>query len=568
VRFRLFFPLLCALATLWSSLSGAEPVSLALEHDNALGLSTGYLKEQDRRLDLADAVARFRAGEFTPGGTPVLNFGIGSRPVWVHFSVDNPTGRPIVRRLSIENSWQDSVEVHVQQQGRTLANYRLGDGKPFAQRPVDSRYFVFDQVFDPGVSDVYLRIETPDPMVVPIYLMSPDAARMREVRQEHSYGLVYGFLFALMAYNATLFASLRSSRYLLYSLYLGMFVVMNFAYTGHGYASIWPMSVKWQQWSNPILMCLYGFSGLLFATRFLDTRENFPTIHKAVLGFCAVVAALLAAAVLSGSQLLALIVAFVFAFLFSNVMLFLGVVAVHAGQKPARYFLIAAIAAMVGAVLTTLSVSGFIPYNAWTFRAVEFGMLLDATLLALALAYQFRVVQEDKIRAEQLAHLDPLTGLNNRRAIYDKTASLWSMALRNRRHASVMLIDIDLFKNINDTHGHAHGDQVLVAIAEKLRKSIREGDVLARWGGEEFIVYLPETSPQEARVLAERLRGEIADIRVSHATGETAVTASVGVAPKESHHATLDSLIAAADKFLYQSKQQGRNRVTCGFASE
>jgi diguanylate cyclase (GGDEF)-like protein len=109
---------------------------------------------------------------------------------------------------------------------------------------------------------------------------------------------------------------------------------------------------------------------------------------------------------------------------------------------------------------------------------------------------------------------------------------------------------------------------VLVAIAEKLRKSIREGDVLARWGGEEFIVYLPETSPQEARVLAERLRGEIADIRVSHATGETAVTASVGVAPKESHHATLDSLIAAADKFLYQSKQQGRNRVTCGFASE
>jgi diguanylate cyclase (GGDEF)-like protein len=190
------------------------------------------------------------------------------------------------------------------------------------------------------------------------------------------------------------------------------------------------------------------------------------------------------------------------------------------------------------------------------------GMLVDATLLALALAYQFRVGQEEKIRAEQLAQQDPLTGLNNRRAIYDKTASLWSTALRNQRNAAVMLIDLDLFKQINDEHGHAHGDQVLVAIAEKLRTTIREGDVLARWGGEEFIVFLPETNHQEAMLLAERLRAEIADIRVPHATGETSVTASIGVAAKENRHITLDALIASADACLYQSKQMGRNRVT------
>jgi diguanylate cyclase (GGDEF)-like protein len=562
VRFRTFFPLLCVLTLLWSTLAAAAPLSLAVEHDNAIGLSTGYLKEQDGRLDLADAVARFRAGEFTPGASTAMNFGIGSKPVWIHFSVDNPTGRPIERRLSIENSWLDSVEVHVQHQGRTVDYLHLGDAKLFAQRPVDSRFFVFDQVFDPGVSDVYLRIETPDPMVVPIHLMSPDAARIRELRQEHSYGLVYGFLFALMAYNAMLYASLRSSRYLFYALYLAMFVAMNVAYTGHGYASVWPMSLRWQQWSNPILMCFYGFSGLLFALRFLDTRENFPRVHKAVWGFCGAVAVLLGAAVLSGSQLYALLIAFIFVFLFSNVMLFLGVMAVHAGQKPARYFLIASVTAMLGAVLTTLSVSGFIPYNDWTFRAVEIGMLLDATLLALALAYQFRVGQEEKTHAEQLAQQDPLTGLNNRRAIYDKTASLWSTAIRNQRNAAVMLIDLDLFKQINDNHGHAHGDKMLVAIAEKLKKTIREGDVLARWGGEEFIVFLPGTSHQEAMLLAERLRAEIAEVRVSHATGDTSVTASIGVAAKESTHTTLDALIASADGCLYQSKQLGRNRVT------
>jgi diguanylate cyclase (GGDEF)-like protein len=315
-------------------------------------------------------------------------------------------------------------------------------------------------------------------------------------------------------------------------------------------------------------MVLYGLSGLVFAVRFLDLRVYFPRVRRAVIGFGATFATLLAAAVLLGSQKYALLAAFSFAFLFSIVMLLLGVVAVRAGQKPAKYFLLAALAAMVGALLTTLSVWGFIPHNVWTFRAVEIGMLVDATLLALALAYQLRVGQEERIRAERLAQLDPLTGLNNRRAFYDKTSPLWSQALRHGHATSVMLLDIDLFKKINDAHGHAHGDAVLKATAAILRQSIRLGDVLARWGGEEFIVFLPETDQAEATMLAERLRVAIAGMRVPHETGASAVTASFGIAQRTPDHLTLDALIAAADECLYQSKQQGRNRVTAGLVGQ
>lgn len=555
-------------ALLWSPLVSAQDVSLALEHENAIGLSAGYLKEQDSRLDLADVVARFRAGWFAQGESPVLNFGIGAKPVWIHFSVNNPTGAPVGRRLSVETAWLDSVEITIQQQGRTVASYQLGDGKPFAQRPVDSRFFALDHVFKPGISDVYLRIATPDPMVVPIYLTSADGARHKEAQQSYSYGFVYGFLLALIAYNAMLFASLRSTRNLYYALYLGMFVALNMTYTGHAFAWLWPDSVKWQLWSHPVLMYGYALSGLFFATRFLDTRENFPRLHKAVLGFSVGTGLLLLAAVIVGSQLYALLIAFNFTLLFSSVMFFLGVVAAYSGQKAARYFLLAAIATVVGSVLTTLSVWGFIQHTLWAFRAVEIGMLADATLLALALANQFRMVQAERIRAEELAQLDPLTGLNNRRAFYDKTAAPWSTAIRNQREVSVMLLDIDLFKEVNDTFGHPFGDQVLVAIAQKLKKSIRQGDVLARWGGEEFIVFMPETNPQEATLLAERLRTEIASIRLAHAKGEITVTASFGVAQRASQHVTLDALIASADQFLYQSKQQGRNRVTCGFIEQ
>lgn len=540
----------------------AQPLSAVLDHESAIGLSTEFLKEQDGRLTLPAAIAAYQAGQFSPGNSPVLNFGIGSKPAWIHFSVGNPTAAPLQKRLSIEIAWLDQVEVYVQYRGRTVERYRAGDTLPFAQRPVDSRYFVFDHAFEPGTSDVFIRLETPDPMVAPIYLLSPETSRLRQMQQEFSYGIVYGFLLALMAYNAILFASLRSSRYLYYALYLAMFVAMNVAYTGHGFAWFWPDSTTWQQWSNPVLMFLYGVSGLQFAIRFLDLQVYFPRVRKAVIGFCVIFGILLAAAILLDSQKYALLDAFVFAFLFSSIMLLLGIISVRTGQKPAQYFLIAALSAMVGALLTTLSVWGFIPHNSWTFRAVEIGMQLDATLLALALAYQLRVGQEERLRAERLAQMDPLTGLNNRRAFYDKTGALWSHAIRHGHPTSVMLLDIDLFKQVNDAYGHAHGDEVLKATAAILRQSIRLGDVLARWGGEEFIVFLPETDREEATKLAERLRAAIAGMRVPNEAGASAVTASFGIAQRMLPQLTLDALIACADDCLYQSKQQGRNRVT------
>lgn len=550
------------LVWLGSAPVAAQPLSAVLDHESAIGLSTEFLKEQDGRLTLPAAIAAYQAGQFSPGNSPVLNFGIGSKPAWIHFAVDNPTAAPLQKRLSIEIAWLDQVEVYVQYRGRTVERYRAGDTLPFAQRPVDSRYFVFDHTFEPGTSDVYIRLETPDPMVAPIYLLSPETSLLRQMQQEFSYGIVYGFLLALMAYNAILFASLRSSRYLYYALYLAMFVAMNVAYTGHGFAWFWPDSTTWQQWSNPVLMFLYGVSGLLFAIRFLDLQVYFPRVRKAVIGFCVIFGILLATAILLDSQKYALLDAFVFAFLFSSIMLLLGIISVRTGQKPAQYFLIAALSAMVGALLTTLSVWGFIPHNSWTFRAVEIGMQLDATLLALALAYQLRVGQEERLRAERLAQMDPLTGLNNRRAFYDKTGALWSHAIRHGHPTSVMLLDIDLFKQVNDAYGHAHGDEVLKATAAILRQSIRLGDVLARWGGEEFIVFLPETDRDEATKLAERLRTAIAGMRVPNEAGASAVTASFGIAQRTPLQLTLDALIACADDCLYQSKQRGRNRVT------
>ncbi len=106
--------------------------------------------------------------------------------------------------------------------------------------------------------------------------------------------------------------------------------------------------MNWPQWSNPILVVLYGVSGLLFAVRFLDLRLHFPQVRQAVLAYCALPCVLLAAAMLAGSQKYALLISFTFVFLFTGIMLLLDVMLVRAGQKPAKYFLIATITASFG----------------------------------------------------------------------------------------------------------------------------------------------------------------------------------------------------------------------------
>ncbi len=564
MKHSLMLPLFLLLALL-SSGARAEPggiLRLDPPRTEALGRYADYLMETGGRLSLEQAVAAYAAGRFHPSRRAIPTFGIGPRPVWLHFRVLNPDSRPLPRRLSVETAWLDQVDVYFLHGGHTEASYHTGDLLPFPSRPVDSRYFVFDHDFAPGLGDLYVRVATADPMVLPIRLMSPAQATSRAQAENYGYGFLYGFAFALLAYNAMLFAGLRDARYILYSLYLGMFLLMNIAYTGHGFAWFWPEQTLWAQWSKPLFMVLFGISGLAFALRFLDMRRHFPRVRKAVIAFMAVTFLLLLAAIVADDQRLALLIAFTFVVLFTVTMLAMGALCLRSGQKPARYFLLAAISAMVGTAVTALAVWGFIPSNVWTYHSVDVGILLDATLLALALTYQFRVGQREKLQAEQLAKLDPLTGADNRRAFYDKATPIWNVTLRHGHPLAVVLLDIDRFKRINDRHGHGCGDDVLVETARVLGKSIRQQDLMARWGGEEFILLLPETGLAEAAALAERVRKAIAEIALQRGDAEIRVTASFGVAQREERHHSLDTLISSADKHLYQAKASGRDRVT------
>lgn len=189
----------------------------------------------------------------------------------------------------------------------------------------------------------------------------------------------------------------------------------------------------------------------------------------------------------------------------------------------------------------------------------------------------FLLTQRDRLHTQQLAwanhqlkelsYTDPLTGLANRRSFQDALKRLWNEAHRSGLPLSILMIDIDHFKDFNDTQGHGAGDKCLRKVAQAMQLCVRvEKDSLARYGGEEFIAVVPGTSPEAAMQIAERLRGAVEDLQIPHPSSPlgSCVTACVGVATTiDASTVTegVDTVLRAADFALYVAKSKGRNCV-------
>jgi diguanylate cyclase (GGDEF)-like protein len=196
--------------------------------------------------------------------------------------------------------------------------------------------------------------------------------------------------------------------------------------------------------------------------------------------------------------------------------------------------------------------------NAAYIRVVEAGLLALLALMLLTLVLARPLLRTFRWTEEQAseARIDSLTGLANRRALEEILAAEISRAQRFAHQLAVVLLDLDRFKEINDSFGHAAGDVMLRAVSRLLTSLARQGDTVSRWGGEEFVVVLPETDLAGAQRFAERLRRTIE----AHTIGEMQTSASCGVAtmlPEDS----VEELLGAADQALYQAKSNGRNRT-------
>lgn len=185
-------------------------------------------------------------------------------------------------------------------------------------------------------------------------------------------------------------------------------------------------------------------------------------------------------------------------------------------------------------------------------------MVLGACLI---LMYMWFFAAERWSDLALTACLDPLTGILNRRAIDEGARREISRARRTASPLALLMIDIDHFKRVNDAYGHRGGDHALISFVASLQTGLRQIDLLGRIGGEEFVIFLPNTNADEAAILAERLRAAVEDATPSFEGQEIRLTMTTGVTQLMPHEETWEGMLARADEALYRGKQAGRNRV-------
>ncbi|HVR49350.1 MAG TPA: diguanylate cyclase [Pseudorhodoferax sp.] len=562
------------------------------------------LEDPTGRLTLAqvrDAQDADTGPHFEASARGLSSFGFTAAAYWFRFTLDNPGPEALQRLLVLRTNWLDTVDLYAQGADGQWVHRRFGDTLPFAARVYDTPQFLMDLALPPGQHRYYLRVTSAQAFMTPVELWEPQAFHDSDRLWSAYYGMFYGILAVMVLYNAFIWTSTRDRNYLAYCAYLLSFFLMNASYNGFAYQYFWPDSPRWSNWAHTPFIFGYQVVALWFSMNFLESRTRTPRVHRLMQVYLALLLAAWALVTLADNPVAYNAAPVYFIFLGTPLILAAGLRAWLRGYRAARFFVLASMASLTGSFFTALTVSGLLPYNFVSFHAAEFGILVDVVLLSLALADRINLLQQQRraarmqaarqrqraafqlekanIRleqqvqertaelarardeAERLARLDVLTGLANRRSFQEAAEREFQRARRYARPLSVLVFDIDLFKQINDSHGHAAGDVVIRAVADAVRKAVREVDVVARTGGEEFAVLLPDVHAQEAVATAERLR-----LHIAAWTGETAgqplhCTASFGVGEIAPADTGFDNLLQRADYAMYRAKQAGRNRV-------
>lgn len=555
--FRAFINIVIILSATLASAASAytiesnNDITLVNEHLYLLSDTTGD-------LTISEAIKAFQAQQFSPNKKTQVSFGFTHKTLWAMLPVTNESENDKDLVIKIDNAWIDEIDIYFVQDEQVLQRAALGDTVPFTQRPILRRMPAIAYQFPPGRTEVYFRVYSKDPLTIPIYIGAEESHVAAASSNAYFYGALYGILAILLIYNIALYSYLKELKYLLYSAYLFAFTTFNYTYTGHGFWTVWPESIWLQQSLMPTLMFAYLFSGVIFTLEFLNTRTYLPSLYAFRYKLYGGLLILALGLLLIDDRSIAIMTQLIILTTLSIWMLVIGYYSYKSGNRLAKFFVPAVIMGTGGATISSLATWGIIPYSQWAFRGIEIGMLMEMSLLSISLGFNFKMAQEARKNAEINARIDPLTNLYNRRAFSDLVHPLWQLGKRNKTPMAILLIDLDWFKRINDDYGHAIGDEVLEGVGRELKQRLRESDVPLRWGGEEFLIFLPNTDINEAHQLADNLREHFDSKNI---TPTQKVTMSIGVVSGLPHEIELDKLIGLADKALYQAKQEGRNCV-------
>ena len=431
----------------------------------------------------------------------------------------------------------------------------------------------------PGVAGLqsgevfYARMQSQDAGADPVYFstVTLKGVLARGGLQALTIALACGALAALALATAAMWLVLSDELFILYAVMTGLQALYLAYFSGQGFRWPWLAAASAlvpYAWNVPI--ALSGAMASLFAREIADLRHTSPRVYR-VFGWLA--AGFAALAVANAGELIGLgpIVVAVGNLMFLGAGIFVLVVAFLAwrrGNRAAGWFLFAWILLETFAIVTSarLLFTRAASDEVLFYYGLPGSMVASAILTSLGVADRLRQQRHALTEAERRAKTDPLTGVLNRRSLLEQLDTACRSARANGLPVAVLFLDLDFFKAINDSYGHATGDACLAAIVGPIQAELRQSDVIGRYGGEEFIVVLSGADAAAAELIAERIRLRVSEQLIPGHAAPIQLTCSIGVASSQPLGVWGEALIAQADTAVYAAKRLGRNRVQVAIA--
>lgn len=555
-----------------------------------------YLLDEPGSYGLEDVMTRSfeKVREYPP------QFGYTDAAVWLYFRYSNPGD---VVWLSINYPMLDDVQVFILDEHQNLLSaYPLGDRLSFVERVLLRPEFTVPLPSSVLSGSVYLRVQSGSSLEVPMTISEDAVLRQTMENSAWIQGLFFGAVVMLGLYHALIFLSSGDRSYLYFSgLSLAMALIQATLW-GRSYQFLWPESPAWNNIAVSTLINTSNVFGALYISKVVKICESHRWIYLAAMALAATSTVMV---VLSLNLPYAEVI---YPTLLLSMMTFLVcatmvVVRMRRGYPPAFAVFVAGLMYTLGSASYILGKLGVFNNSLLLDNALALGQLLQVLLFAFALSVRMamdkelreraqrdtahaqamlletereqnmRLDQEVKARTQELREAnarlekisttDSLTGLYNRRHFDEILEREYGRAAREGKALSLIMLDLDYFKNLNDSQGHAFGDEALRQTALRIQDVLnRPADMAFRYGGEEFVILLPDTEASAAHILARQIWTAMRSEPVVMKDQTVRLTISIGIATtmpdKDNSYYTL---LKRADEKLYQAKNEGRDRI-------
>jgi diguanylate cyclase (GGDEF)-like protein len=530
----------------------------------------GLANDAALRVTLLPGAPVLAAGQVAP---PSGGQGSQISRVWLHA----PPDRTAWYALQLADDWHESIRPLLAIGGNTRARvtvYMPPDYRPHSDT-------VFDAALDPSFSHravvyllpadlradqpVYVALGNPgqsQPIRVGITdVASYRAGDLRHVRVSTFFASVQvSMILVILCF----WAVLRDRMFLYFIVYVCAQLVYGMAASGELYAfpGAWLLTPLGYHTGQCMAALAAGFS-IWFMLAFADLHHDTPRL-AAWLG--ALRWPFLALAVIVWLPFLrpdAWLPNTVNALLIASTTLALAStwLAWRRGNRQAGFFLLSWVPLLALTMARVVQLIAGFPLPAWLEYGFPASMAWAAAIITVGLADRTLQVRHERDHATRMAQFDPLTGVLNRGAIMERLREAWHGATASAEPLAVLFLDIDHFKQINDTRGHSAGDTCLLAVAQAIHAELGDADRAGRYGGEEFLIVLHGRSARVARQVAERIVARAAALRVPVGERTIEITVSIGVAVRDATVGDAEELVQLADVAQYRAKAEGRNRV-------